>query len=572
LPPWSRDREPPATGAEDSDLYDQALADAVAALRKAEAASIENVQPAAQDADAADDLGVADESFRALLLARIEAAEQAGHIRFADNEDGCGPARTLPVNQLKQQVEKLDATIARLGIGDPRLRLFEQVFEPIARIEAALEDLGVLRITDTGPQSDTGLPTDAPGPDAQRVVEDQIQDLRRHLQELDGLLEAKRSPVFRVARAIGRNVPDVGVKAQTILDAYRALGTAQRVLTPFKDLCGEPSDCWYGNIGFDAKKLAVSGSQVIDLMVVFVMGAAGSLLFITSYLLRNTIQGKTLSFGAGRSVAWFVFRPIFGVVVAFAIYLIYQAGQIALGAGTGTNLAADVNLPILSTVALFAGLLSWQVLELVEQRGQRMFQSAERSHLWAPGLATALRARDVGRADLAAHLDVSESQVQRWIDIVDRVSPEMQDRIAAWLSVLPIEVFSSYRGAGPLIEQKAWGLKSLLDDGGFDRDGVAQAVEVDRKTLDAWADCTQSVPAARQSALVKALRSEYDRVFCHRGSRSAASPAEGGDGKGGEQDDQRHAAPADPSQVNGGASAEGAQSQAPAGGETTPSQ
>ena len=501
---------------------DPGLAAAIKRFRESDWARQRGGEPAP------DKLSVADDSLRALLIAWIDEASGKGRVTLAS--DGTCVAVPHPlVTRIDDQIDALASFIR-----DPRRQLIHRVYTPIAEIRAVVDQLGLLRVSNPSAAADT---TDE---DPQRLVERQIKELGKFLAELENVLTQERQPVQTVARAIGENVPDPGRQAQAILDAYRDLGVTQGILTPLGWLCEEQRQCGWSKLGFDAKRLATSGTQIVDLMVVFVMGAAGSLLYITQYLLCHVIQGRPLSYGAGKSFAWFVFRPIFGVVIAFALYLLYKAGQIALGAGTATSLSSEVNLPILSTVALFAGLLSWQVLEFVEDRGRRLFANARREPLWAVGLENVLNTREITKSELAGHLGVSEKQVQRWIELTDRVTPEMQDRIGAWLDVQPIALFSARRDLGPKMHRRAYGLKALMAAKKIDKARIADALDVSLKTVQQWMDVQEKVPPDKQTRLIRELDENYDTVF-------GEPPADGQpSGEAGAGTEEASGAPAEP--------------------------
>jgi hypothetical protein len=251
------------------------------------------------------------------------------------------------------------------------------------------------------------------------------------VEKLETTLD-RLTPEISISYAVGQDDQRL-TKANTILRAYNALGRFDPILIPF----GPP-------FGLSLKNLATMGSQTLNLMLVFVMGAIGSLLYITKHRLTLVIQGQTGTAKPARALSWYIFRPIFGIVVAFAIFLLYKAGQIALSAGTANAISADVNVPILSVVSLFAGLLSWQALETIETKGKTWFRSHRRRDLWATGLDSALKGARPPRtiAECGNQIGRSQEQVERWIRGLDKVPPEMQDRISTWIERDVSELFS----------------------------------------------------------------------------------------------------------------------------------
>jgi len=271
-------------------------------------------------------------------------------------------------------------------------------------------------------------------------------------------------------------------------------------------------------IGFSAKNLAVNPRQNLDLMVVFVLGAIGSLIFITQKQLRQIIEGHGIKgSGATGYLSWYWFRPIFGVVIAFAIYLLYKTGAAALGSGTDSILAADVNLPMLALISLFAGLLSWHALDVIETRGRRWLDSQKREDLYASGLEAALRNADRSPSELAVQIARTPIQIDRWIAGRDKVTPEMQDRISTWLDRPRIELFSKDEIDETKKNEMRWatGLKRALDNADTSMDVEKLAVLLGRnpEIVEAWRDLRLQVEPAVQLQLAEALKMRPADLF-----------------------------------------------------------
>jgi transcriptional regulator with XRE-family HTH domain len=316
-----------------------------------------------------------------------------------------------------------------------------------------------------------------------------------------------------ITRAMGGNVRDPQMSAAAIWRAYQEIGRFQFVLTPLPDITVFDQKIPLSNIGFQAKLLATAGLQMVDLMVVFVMGAIGSLIFITQYQLHEAIQGRPLEMGYGRSFAWYVFRPLFGIVMAFALYLLYKAGQIALGSGDDGALSSDVNLPILSILSLFAGLLSWQALDMIQERGRRFFKNAKNADMWATGLGNAMQLTQVGTADLAGHLGVEEVQVRRWVELVDRVNAEMQDRIASFLDFSVVQLFNAFLPEDSINCRTAKGLSARMNEMGITAKQLAAELRVNDKLVEQWARGERCVASVYHRRLLDALATSTGLLF-----------------------------------------------------------
>lgn len=233
-------------------------------------------------------------------------------------------------------------------------------------------------------------------------------------------------------------------------------------------------------------------------------------------------------------LSWYWFRPIFGVVIAFAIYLLYKTGAAALGSGTDSILAADVNLPMLALISLFAGLLSWHSLEVIEARGRRWFDSQKREDLYASGLEAALRNAGRSPSELAVQIARTPTQIDRWIAGRDKVTPEMQDRISTWLDRPRIELFSKDEIDETKKSQMLWatGLKRGLDKADTSMDMVCatnlrSAIRVKGTSiaslagtiggtedeLHGYVELEGPVPAQIRAKLASALGVPHEQIF-----------------------------------------------------------
>lgn len=351
-----------------------------------------------------------------------------------------------------------------------------------------------------------------------------IKQMRRTLGQADAAIP--------IADAIGDQDPLAHKKAVTILREFQALERYGDILRPLSFLEQPPcppsshSSCWYtfrnfvnrlAEIGFRPKDMATMTRQALDIMVVLVMGAIGSLIYLIKYLLSQLLLRSEEGCALVRPLSWYLFRPLFGIVVAFAIYLLYKTGQVALGGGSASRLSSDVNLPILSIFSLFAGLLSWQALEMVESKGRRWLSAQHRENLWASGLATALRHAGKTINDCASQVGVTPNQVDRWIAGQDRVTPEMQDRITAWLNRDRDEVFGDTNPRDIDEGNLRWatGLKGALkvNKAGIDVPRLAQRVGQDVATVHAWVELKRQVDREMQFLISEKLGEPRHKLF-----------------------------------------------------------
>jgi plasmid maintenance system antidote protein VapI len=437
------------------------------------------------------------------------------------------------LDQLRTALNQLKRVVVEQGVD---LQQVNELVTPLAQMEVAsrrLADLDLVVNLDSDPKS-------------QKNLEESRRKFQKALRDLDAAIRGIRSTlgdaggVVPIAEAIGEQDPLAHKKAENLLREFQALDRYQDILTPLavvtlpRPQCGawvgtsSGTLCWIGrgstkiwnkiaDIGFHAKDMATMTRQALDMMVILVMGAIGSLIYLTRYLLSQILQGNESGSAAWRPWSWYVFRPLFGVVVAFALYLLYKTGQVALGGGGGKVLASDVSLPILSVVALFGGLLSWQALEMIESKGRRWLSAQRREDLWASGLSQALRNAGKTTNDCASQVGVTPTQVDRWIGGQDKVTPEMQDRMTTWLGRERVEIFgdTNPRDIDEGTLRWATGLKGALkaNKAGIDVPRLAQLIGQDVETVQAWVDLKRQVDQEMQFLIADKLGQQRDRLF-----------------------------------------------------------
>ncbi|MEM7042387.1 MAG: hypothetical protein AAF543_06210, partial [Pseudomonadota bacterium] len=143
-----------------------------------------------------------------------------------------------------------------------------------------------------------------------------------------------------------------------------------------------------------------------------------------------------------------------------------RAGQLALGSGGGDEVGTTLNIPILSVLALFAGILSWQALAMIESRGGMWFKAQYRRPLWATGLSNALRTHHKSTSECAEQIGRSTEQIERWLIFRDKVPVEMQDRIQTWIDMRTDELFGDVKPGADAAGKPMWavGLKQAIDN------------------------------------------------------------------------------------------------------------
>jgi hypothetical protein len=354
---------------------------------------------------------------------------------------------------------------------------------------------------------------------ATEAYQQALADLNQGFAELERGL-GDRTRVVAVGNVIRSGAEEseqqANAKARAILHDFYALDRLTPVLQPFSSLAPEGSTL--AQFGLHPQRLATLSSVSITTIYIFMIGAIGSLLYIAKYFIGQALRGRPLSERPDRPFSWLLFRPFFGVVVAFAVYLVVRAGELAIGTNGGDNFGTELNIPIISVVALFAGLLSWQALAAIESRGEAWFGSRTREPLWATGLGNALRNDNRTVGACAAQVGRSPEQVERWLMNVDRVTVEMQDRLTTWLKRPIAELFTDEKPRDQVGGEMLWatGLRLAMESGErrLDAKGLAELLhEEDERRVRKWMNLELRVSPAMQWKLVDSLGVPHFRLF-----------------------------------------------------------
>jgi transcriptional regulator with XRE-family HTH domain len=298
--------------------------------------------------------------------------------------------------------------------------------------------------------------------------------------------------------------------AVTLLAEYLTAGNLRSWLaTPFFYVPGQQDV---------PRQLATWSEGHLTLLLTLLMGALGSLLYVSRAYLDWAFKGARWTEPAPLPLSWFIFRPMFGMITALAILILIKAGQLGFSSGTTFSLEeGSVNPFLIGFVAIIAGLMSWQCLELIESVGGRWLESARRRDLWATGLENALAVRGKSLRALADQIGRSERQVERWILLKDKVIPEMQDRIAAWLQATRTEMFGDETPRTPPERPSRRASKALreaaVDPAAVDPAALARRLGESAEDCKAWLNGAKPMPPAAQDVLADWLDRPIAELF-----------------------------------------------------------
>lgn len=372
-------------------------------------------------------------------------------------------------------------------------------------------------------------------------------EFEKHFQEL-------KQAAFDVREKIGKNDP-----ANAVVDAAAKPGGAQAAAIPTPEFAAEVSallasiknledwqnqpselsdDATYASLyaalnaleppgtpvtplfyvlrlNFEPQRLALWSEGRLAVVLALVMGALGSLLYVTQYMLGAQMRGLAWRDPPPRPLTWFLFRPMFGAIMGLTFLVVVKAGQLTFSSGTEEAAAdAGVNPFLLALAAILAGLMSWQALDFLKNIGDRWFRGRQQP-LWATGLCKALELKQKTADGLAQGIGRSRRQIERWILLEDKVMPELQDRIASWLAIEPSQVFGE---EGPerrtaLRPAVAIKLGEHLSAIGQTPADLARALKLESEMVDDWVSRRELVPAEWQDRIADWLNCPIADLF-----------------------------------------------------------
>ncbi|MEZ5933357.1 MAG: hypothetical protein R3F54_15685 [Alphaproteobacteria bacterium] len=448
-------------------------------------------------------------------IGRLEDFYDSADLTYVPSTDDQPDEPPLPVNlvieDIDHRINEIESILLKVDDGFVAAAKLADLINQARRFSDRLQDMpteGVTRQKVLGEKAVEGTA-------AVVAFETTRGELSEAIQEIENQLD-RRTRVMVVADQLAKleEEGDQGrhSRALAILRGFDSVGRFEGTLLPFHSLAEIPVLNIVSGLGFDPQRISTLSRETLALLFVFVIGAIGSVIYITKDSIQLVLEGNWVTDRPKRSLAWYLFRPVFGVIVALAAFLLFKAGQLAMGNSGVVDGSQDFNLPILSVIALFAGLLSWQALEVIETRGASWFRSQKRQALWATGLENRLYIEQHSIEELASSIGRSVDQVFRWLVFRDRVSPEMQDRIADWLDVPFNQLF---RNDQP-VRKTLWLRVQPLDDGGLAREKFEEQLAEEQFHADqlaAWLACGEPVPPKVQDRILLAMDRPMPAVF-----------------------------------------------------------
>lgn len=336
------------------------------------------------------------------LMAKREAAEQALQDMRDERE------------QVSLQLDDLYVKIKLLLRNNGQLNDIEDSKITFEMLRKAAETLSVEH-DDVRKMWADYLQTDNKLANAERRLDNDYWIVQSKIGEID----------TRVSEKEAKNI-EAGDKVQEILKK-RNISDALSDLDYLKRL----------SIG--SMEFATMPNQLLTIILTLVMGALGSLIYIT----RSFFQGPDKN-----PLSWYLFRPFLGMVTAIAVLILAKAGQITISdVSVADGARENLNPFFVSFLAIISGLVSEQAIEKIKRAASGIFGEAESSgedkrNRWARNVRDVIDRRNMNVAELAQYLDKSDSEIIKWLNEEKPVPKHDQIIIASWLGVPIRDLFT----------------------------------------------------------------------------------------------------------------------------------
>lgn len=188
-------------------------------------------------------------------------------------------------------------------------------------------------------------------------------------------------------------------------------------------------------------------SEALVLMVVIAMGAMGSLIFVTQTFFSEDRREKA---------NFYLFRPLFGSIVAIGVYVLTKAGvMVASAAQIQTDGTVHLNAFFVAFVSLIAGLMSESAIEAINRAGSSFLRGTREDmrerFMIGERVKKAMKKTEMTETDFVKLVERPQETVESWMNETTVVPVDAQIAISAKLGVPIRELFTDQ---APKIEKK----------------------------------------------------------------------------------------------------------------------
>lgn len=188
--------------------------------------------------------------------------------------------------------------------------------------------------------------------------------------------------------------------------------------------------------------------EVLTIILALSMGVFGSLIAVSrDYLKDGHVQNQMLE----KRVAWFIFRPIQGAVMALSIFILLKAGVLVFAAPQSADqMPAELNPFVIAFLGVISGLFAERGYARLERAADEVFAAQDRPaaanyYRWSERADDRIQALDGNLEWLSAQLDLSLSRVQKFASHAMKMPEEIAKEIALRLDTTPDDIFDRSR-------------------------------------------------------------------------------------------------------------------------------
>jgi len=182
-------------------------------------------------------------------------------------------------------------------------------------------------------------------------------------------------------------------------------------------------------------ELITAPSDFVVMLLAMLMGGVGGILSVAKSIVDRSIPEP--------SRQDYFLRPLFGMLTALVVFVLFKAGQLALSSNISET--ASLNPFVVGFIGVVSGAMAKPAIDRIERAGASLFGQGAESNWYARGLKPRLDAlASPERAALVSLLSAGGSMLGEWEKEKAPVSDADTRIIAAFLRLPVRDLFSSY--------------------------------------------------------------------------------------------------------------------------------
>ncbi len=131
---------------------------------------------------------------------------------------------------------------------------------------------------------------------------------------------------------------------------------------------------------------------------------------------------------------WYVFQPLQGALLAFAVFILFKAGHLSLSGGGATGIGGELNPYIIAFVGIVSGMLSEKAYRKIGIEGSRLLADDTLPRYVRPDVAVEQLSKLRKTPDDLKWFFKDGTDVRGWLKGGEKLPADAQAIVAAWLS------------------------------------------------------------------------------------------------------------------------------------------